>query len=67
MVEQPDELCFEIVDDGVGCELGRAAHAGSGLTNMTERVAALQRHADGRLAAGRGTQVRGRIPLAVRR
>ena len=64
VVESAGELCFEIVDDGVGCELGRVRSRGSGLTNMTDRVAALRGTLTVDSAAGRGTHVRGRIPLA---
>ena len=64
VVEQPDELYFEIADDGIGCD---GPHTGSGLANMTERVAALSGTLTVDSSAGRGTQVRGRIPLAMRR
>ena len=68
VLEQADELCFEIVDDGVGCErLADSAAHGAGLTNMTERVAALRGSLTVESAAGHGMQVRGRIPLAARR
>jgi signal transduction histidine kinase len=63
LAERADELCFEIVDDGVGCELGSVRGRGIGLTNMSERVAAVQGTLTVDSAAGRGLQVRGRIPL----
>ena len=63
--ERARELCFEVVDDGVGCEIEPARGAGVGLTNMSERVSALRGTLNVESVAGRGTTVRGRIPLAV--
>jgi signal transduction histidine kinase len=65
--EQAGELCFEVIDDGVGCGLEPTRGPGSGLTNMRERIAALQGTLTVDSAPGGGTQVRGRIPLAARR
>jgi signal transduction histidine kinase len=62
--EEAGELRFEIVDDGVGCDIESARSAGAGLTNMSERVAALGGTLRVDSATGRGTQLRGRIPLA---
>jgi signal transduction histidine kinase len=62
--EHAGKLCFDVVDDGVGCELESRRGAGIGLSNMSERVAALHGRLDVDSAAGRGTSVRGRIPLA---
>ena len=62
--ERDGRLYFEIVDDGVGYDVESARHAGQGLTNMSERIAA----AGGTLVVestpGRGTTVRGNIPVA---
>ena len=63
----PHHLVFEVVDDGVGCEIGARRSAGVGLTNMSERVAALHGTLDVDSASGHGTRVRGRIPLTARR
>ena len=65
--EWADALCFEVVDDGIGCEIESRRSAGIGLTNMSERVAALHGTLDVDSIAGRGTSVRGRIPLAAHR
>jgi signal transduction histidine kinase len=67
VVAQPDELYFEIADDGVGCDSPGRRQSGTGLTNMTERVAALRGTLTIDSSAGRGMQVRGRIPLAAGR
>ena len=66
VVEQPDELYFEIADDGVGCDGPARRHTGTGLTNMTERVAALRGSLTVDSSAGHEMQVSGRIPLAAR-
>jgi signal transduction histidine kinase len=57
------ELCFEIVDDGVGFEVESLRSSGTGVVNMAERVAALRGSLTIDSANGRGTHVRGRIPL----
>ena len=62
--EEAGELRFEIVDDGVGCDVEFARSAGAGFTNMRERLAAVGGTLTIESAAGHGTQVRGRIPLA---
>jgi signal transduction histidine kinase len=64
--EQADELCFEIVDNGVGCDLVPGGGPGAGLANMNERVAALRGSLTIESGIGRGMQIRGRIPLATR-
>jgi signal transduction histidine kinase len=63
--EREDHLFFEIEDDGAGCDLESARGLGSGLTNMTDRIAALggRLSVDSRLGAG--TTVQGVAPLAV--
>ena len=63
VAELADELCFEIVDDGVGFAVESRAGAGTGVSNMAERVAALRGTLTIDSANGRGTHVRGRIPL----
>jgi len=59
------DLCFEIVDDGVGYDSASAHCAGTGMVNMTERVAALRGTLTIDSTDGQGTHVRGRIPLPV--
>ena len=63
--ERADALCFEIVDDGVGCEITPGRGSGGGLTNMSERVAAVHGTLTVDSGGGRGTRVSGRIPLTV--
>jgi signal transduction histidine kinase len=65
--EHADELWFEIVDDGVGCEVESDRGSGIGLTNMSERVSALRGTLDVDSVAGHGMSVRGRIPLRAHR
>ena len=67
VAERADELHFEIVDDGVGCEIAPAGRAGTGLRNMNERVVAVRGTLTIDSIVGRGTHVRGRIPLLQRR
>ncbi len=54
-------LSFEVRDDGVGFD--GSAVAGSGLQNMRDRLAALGGEVEIRSAPGRGTTVRGRVPV----
>jgi signal transduction histidine kinase len=54
-------LAFEVRDDGVGFD-GSAA-AGSGLQNMRDRLSALGGEVEIRSVPGKGTTVRGRVPL----
>lgn len=60
-----DELTFHVTDDGPGFD-PVAAHAGTGLQNMRDRLGAL----DGRLsivsAPGNGTTIAGSVPLRAR-
>ena len=63
LFQEPHELRFEVVDDGVGCDLGLARHSGTGLANMSERMAAVGGTLNVVSASGHGTQLRGRIPL----
>jgi signal transduction histidine kinase len=56
------ELTFEVVDDGIGFDL-ETASLGSGLQNMRDRLAAIGGSLTIEAHAGRGTTVRGRIPV----
>ena len=58
-----DDLCFEIADDGVGCDMETARHSGNGFANMSERVTAAGGTLTVDSASGHGTQLRGRIPV----
>jgi signal transduction histidine kinase len=55
-------LEFRVSDDGVGFDPA-ARRDGNGLTNLRDRLAALGGHAEIVSAPGRGTTVRGQIPL----
>ena len=59
------ELHFEIEDDGSGCDLESARGSGNGLTNMTDRIAALGGTLSLASSPGRGTTVRGAVPVAT--
>ena len=56
-------FAVEIDDDGVGYAVASTRGAGTGVSNMAERVAALRGTLTIDSANGRGTQIRGRIPL----
>lgn len=56
------ELTFEVRDDGPGFDEA-TARAGSGLTNMRDRVAAVGGTLAVHSAPGRGTRVIGKVPL----
>ena len=66
--EQDGRLYFEVVDDGVGygvgSDLDSALHAGQGLANMSDRIAALGGTLVVESTPGRGTAVRRSIPVA---
>jgi signal transduction histidine kinase len=62
IVEEPGELAFEVTDTGKGFQAATQA-AGSGLTNMTDRLGAVGGTLLIDSAPGRGTKVRGAIPL----
>ena len=49
----------EITDDGIG---GAPAHGGSGLTGLTDRVAALGGQLTITSPAGHGTRIRAELP-----
>jgi signal transduction histidine kinase len=58
------ELTFEVRDDGIGFDPETTAR-GSGLQNMTDRLAALDGTVSIRAAPGEGTTVFGRIPIVA--
>jgi signal transduction histidine kinase len=63
MSDEAGGLRFEIVDDGVGCDVESVPGAGAGFTNMRERVAALGGSLTVESTPGQGTRIDGRIPL----
>jgi signal transduction histidine kinase len=58
------DLRFEVEDDGAGFDVA-ATPRGSGLTNMADRLDALGGELDVDSAPGRGTVLRGRVPVLV--
>jgi signal transduction histidine kinase len=57
-------LRFEVEDNGAGFDVASTRH-GSGLTNMADRLDALGGDFDVNSAPGRGTLIRGRVPVLV--
>jgi len=65
-VEESDgELSFAAVDNGRGIDPA-SARRGSGIQNMTDRMAALQGSLDLGTAPNGGTSVSGRLPVPAR-
>jgi signal transduction histidine kinase len=62
--EDAGELRFEVRDDGVGFRLS-ANGAGTGLAGIRDRVAVFGGHAEVESAPGRGTTIRGVVPVAA--
>ena len=62
--QRDGRLDFEIVDDGVGFDVESARGSGSGYTNMTDRMASVRGTLSVDSAHGRGTAVRGSVPVA---
>jgi signal transduction histidine kinase len=58
------DLTFEVADDGTGFGSG-AAKEGSGLTNMADRLDALEGGLEIESQPGQGTTLRGRLPAVV--
>jgi signal transduction histidine kinase len=63
--ESDDELSFTAVDNGRGIDVA-SARRGSGIQNMTDRMAALQGSLDLGTAPAGGTIVSGRLPVPAR-
>ncbi|MDQ2960863.1 MAG: sensor histidine kinase, partial [Candidatus Dormibacteraeota bacterium] len=62
--EEDGALRFDVIDDGMGFDVATTAK-GSGLTNMADRIDALGGDVQLTSAPGRGTQLRGALPLAA--
>ena len=62
--ERDGRLYFEVIDDGVGYDVESARHAGQGLANMSDRIAALGGTLVVESTPERGTTVRANIPVA---
>ena len=61
--ERDGRLDFEIVDDGSGFDVESARGSGNGFTNMTDRMASVGGTLSVDSAQGRGTTVRGSLPV----
>ena len=61
--EGVDTFTFQVTDDGTGFDLSSTPR-GSGLNNMLDRLSALGGDVTVESAPGRGTTIRGRVPLA---
>ena len=61
--ERDGRLDFEIVDDGAGFDVESAWGSGNGFTNMTDRMASVGGTLSVDSAQGRGTTVRGSLPV----
>ncbi len=59
-----DDLTFEVTDNGTGFDPASTPR-GSGLNNMNDRLSVLGGDVTIESAPGRGTTVRGRVPLAA--
>jgi signal transduction histidine kinase len=64
LVEQADGVVtFEVADDGAGFDPGAGGY-GTGLQGIADRLGALDGTLEVRSESGRGTVVRGRVPVA---
>jgi len=64
LVEREGDLAFEVADDGVGFEASANGN-GTGLEGMRDRLAVFGGDAEVESAPGRGTTVRGRVPVGA--
>jgi signal transduction histidine kinase len=62
MREEDGKLRFDVADDGKGFDIATTSK-GSGLTNMADRIDALDGEVHITSAPGRGTQLRGSLPV----
>jgi signal transduction histidine kinase len=62
VAEDAGRLVFEVIDDGVGFE-SRGKGLGVGFINMNDRLGAVGGSLQVNSAPGRGTRVRGSLPL----
>ncbi len=63
--QRDGRLDFEIVDDGAGFDVESAWGPGNGHTNMTDRMASIGGTLSVDSGPGRGTAVRGSVPVAT--
>lgn len=64
IAEAEGTLTFAVTDDGVGFDTGSAVH-GAGLQNMKDRLEAIGGRLEILATPGRGTTVKGRVPVRV--
>jgi signal transduction histidine kinase len=62
LTETPDDLNFEVSDDGVGFDSSKLSY-GTGLQGMADRLSALGGELEVRSSPGAGTTVAGRLPI----
>jgi signal transduction histidine kinase len=62
--EHDGRLFFETIDDGAGFDVESGRHAGHGLANVSERIAAHGGTLVVESTPGRGTTLRANIPVA---
>ena len=65
LADTDDHLAFSITDDGDGFDVAAASHGGVGLASMTDRISTEGGTLTINSQAGRGTVIRGTIPLAT--
>ncbi len=65
VAEQEGALTFSVVDDGAGFGVAGSGAAGHGFVNMADRLGAFGGTLDVASVPGRGTTVRGTLPLPV--
>ena len=63
VTETDGNLCFEVVDDGAGFDMGTGAARGHGFVNMADRLGAIDGRLEVESAPGSGTRISGRIPI----
>jgi signal transduction histidine kinase len=61
--EEAGALLFSVADDGAGFDMASGAQRGHGFVNMSDRVGAIGGSISVESSPGKGTRIRGRIPL----
>jgi signal transduction histidine kinase len=65
LTREPERLCLEVCDNGIGFDPLAAYPGHLGLRSMRERAQSVDGMLEIVSAPGRGTQIRARIPLAT--
>jgi signal transduction histidine kinase len=63
VVANAEQLQFEVADDGVGFEPAGGGAVGHGFVNMADRLGAFGGSVDVTSAPGKGTTIKGLVPL----